>query len=58
LLGMPDLGTKDKVNAAFDEAEKKLPEAERNMLEKLYYDIVVPEAHRDELATSVVFKMK
>jgi hypothetical protein len=58
IVGMPDLGTKDKVNAAFDEAEKKLPEAERNMLEKLYYEIVVPEAHRDNLAVSVVYKAK
>jgi hypothetical protein len=58
ILTMPDLGAKDKVAAAFEEAEKNLPEAERNMIEKLYYDMIVPGSHRDSLSRSVVFKVK
>jgi hypothetical protein len=58
IIGMPNLGAKDKVNAAFDEAEKKLPEVERNIIQKLYEDMVVPGAHRDELSVSVVYKAK
>jgi hypothetical protein len=55
---MPDLGAKDKVDAAFEEAEKKLSEGERDMVEKAYMDMVVPGSHRDSLSTSVVFKLK
>ena len=55
---MPNLAAKDKVNAAFEEAEKMLPEAERNMLDKLYYDIVDSAAHRDSLAVREVYKTK
>jgi len=58
IVAMPDLGTKDKVDKAFDEAEKAIPEVERGMLEKLYLDMVVPNSHRDDLATSVVFRLK
>jgi hypothetical protein len=35
-----------------------MPEAERNMIEKLYLDVVVPGSHRDSLSRSVVFKLK
>lgn len=58
IVTMPDLGTKDKVDKAFDEAEKAIPEAERNILEKLYLDVAMPETHRDDIATSVVIKVK
>jgi len=58
ILTMPDLAAKDKVMAAFEEAEKNMPEAERNMAEKLYYEVTVPGSHRDSLSRSVVFKMK
>ena len=58
IVTMPDLGTKDKVNAAFAAAQEKLPEAERNITEKLYYDMVEPGSHRDSLSVSVVFKSK
>ena len=58
ILTLPDLAARDKVAAAFDEAEKNLPEVERNLLEKLYLDLVVPGAHRDSLTRSVVFKQK
>ena len=58
IVTMPDLGAKDKVNAAFVAAEKAMPEAERNLLEKTYYDIVDYGTHRDSLATSVVFRLK
>jgi hypothetical protein len=58
IVTMPDLGTKDKVAAAFEEADKNMPEAERNMIEKLYLDVVVPGSHRDSLSRSVVFKLK
>ena len=58
IITMPDLGTKDKVNAAFDAAEKAIPEGERKMIDKAYEEAIVPGSHRDSLATSVVFKMK
>jgi len=58
LVVMPDLGTKDKVEAAFEESFQKLPEGERNMMEKLYRELTVPGSHRDELAVSLVFKTK
>jgi len=58
ILTMPGLGAKDKVNAAFAESEKKIPEGERNMIEKVYSDIVVPGSHRDSLAVSQIFKQK
>jgi len=58
IVVMPDLGTKDKVRAAFDESFVKLPEAERNVLEKLFYDMTDIDKHRDTLSTSVVFKSK
>jgi hypothetical protein len=58
IVTMPDLATKDKVNAAFDEADKNIPEAERNMVEKLYLDMVVAGSHRDSLSRSLVFKQK
>lgn len=58
IVSMPNLAAKDKVNAAFAEAEKKIPEAERNMIEKLYVDMVVPGSHRDSLSVSQVYKEK
>jgi hypothetical protein len=58
IVTMPNLGTKDKVNAAFDEAEKKLSDGERDLIEKSYLDIVDASAHRDSLSISVVYKVK
>jgi hypothetical protein len=58
IVSMPDLGTKDKVNAAFEEADKKLSDGERELVQKAYLDTVVPGAHRDSLAIGVVFKEK
>ena len=58
IVTMPSLGAKDKVNAAFDEAEKALPEGERDILDKEYQDVTVAGSHRDSLATSVVFRVK
>lgn len=58
IITMADLGVKDKVNAAFREADKKLPEGERNLAEKMYEGIVEPGSHRDSLAVSVVYKSK
>ena len=58
IVSMPDLGTKDKVNAAFEEAEKKLSEGERDMAEKAYMEMVAPGSHRDSLSTSVLYKAK
>jgi len=58
IVTMPNLAAKDKVNAAFDAAQKKLPEIERNLVEKLYYDIVEPGSHRDSLSVSEVYKAK
>ncbi|MGA2186748.1 MAG: hypothetical protein ABSH47_27365 [Bryobacteraceae bacterium] len=58
IVTMPNLGAKDKVNAAFDEAEKKLSDGERDMAEKAYMDMVVPGSHRDSLSVSVVYKAK
>ena len=55
---MPDLGTKDKVRAAFDESFGKLPGAERTTAEKLYYEMIDFASHRDMLSESVVFKSK
>lgn len=56
VVTMPNLAAKDKVNAAFEEAYKKIPEAERNMIEKLHLDSVVPSSHRDSLSISQVYK--
>jgi hypothetical protein len=58
IVTMPNLGAKDKVNAAFAEAEKKLPDGESDMIEKLTMDMVVPGSHRDSLAISVVYNSK
>ncbi len=58
IVSMPNLGTKDKVNAAFEEADKKLSDGDRDLAEKTYLDIVVPGSHRDSLSTSVIFKEK
>jgi hypothetical protein len=58
IVTMPNLAAKDKVNAAFEEADKNLPEAERNMFQKLYLDVVVPGSHRDSLSISQVYKAK
>lgn len=58
LVLMPDLGAKDKVRAAFDEAYKKLPEAEQKIVEKLEDDMVEAGTHRDSLSTSMVFRRK
>jgi hypothetical protein len=58
IVTMPDLGAKDKVNAAFDAAEKALPEGERDIMDKEYEDLTVPGSHRDSLSTSVVFRVK
>ena len=58
IVSMPNLGAKDKVNAAFEEARKKLAEGEQDLIEKAYQDMVVPGSHRDSLSTSVVFRMK
>jgi hypothetical protein len=58
IVTMPNLGAKDKVNAAFDEADKKLSDGERDMNEKVYLDTVVLGSHRDSLSTSVVYKAK
>ena len=58
IVTMPNLAAKDKVNAAFEEANKNLPEAERNMIQKLYLDVVVPGSHRDSLSISQVYKAK
>jgi DNA-binding Lrp family transcriptional regulator len=55
---MPDLGAKDKVRAAFSEAMKKLPDAEREMLDRMFYEMVDYSTHRDDLAVSVVFRQK
>jgi hypothetical protein len=55
---LPDLGAKDKVRAAFSESWKKLPDGERQMLEKVAFDMADYGSHRDDLALSVVFRQK
>jgi len=55
---LPDLGAKDKVRAAFSEAWKKLPDGERQMLDKVAFDMADYGSHRDDLALSVVFRQK
>jgi DNA-binding Lrp family transcriptional regulator len=55
---LPDLGAKDKVRAAFSEAWKKLPDGERQMLDKVFFDMADYSTHRDDLAVSVVFRQK
>ena len=55
---MPDLGTKDKVRAAEREAYMKLPEAERNMLDRMSEELTEPGSHRDSLSEGVFFKTK
>jgi len=58
IIDMPDLGTKDKVDAAFEATESKIPKEEREKLEKQYNDLIVEGSHRDSLSVSEVFKMK
>lgn len=58
IVTMADLGAKDKVRAAYNQASEKMSESERSLLDKLYDDIVEPGSHRDSLATSVVYKSK
>jgi hypothetical protein len=58
IVMMPDLGIKDKVWTAFVASYKNLPEEERNMVDKMYEDTIVPGSHRDSLSVSVVFKSK
>jgi DNA-binding Lrp family transcriptional regulator len=58
IVEMPDLGTKDKVRAAYGEAMKKLPDGEQKLLESTYFEMVDFSTHRDNLATSVVFRQK
>jgi hypothetical protein len=55
---LPDLGAKDKVQAAFSEAWKKLPDGERDMLDKVFFEMADYGTHRDDLAVSVVFRQK
>jgi hypothetical protein len=55
---LPDLGAKDKVRAAFSEAFKKLPDGERQMIEKVSFEMADYSSHRDDLAVSVVFRQK
>lgn len=55
---LPDLSAKDKVRAAFSEAWKKLPDGERQMLDKVFFDMADYSTHRDDLAVSVVFRQK
>ena len=55
---MPDLGAKDKVRAAFLEASKKLPDGEREVLDKLAFEMTERGRHRDDMAISVVFRQK
>ena len=56
IVTMPDLGTRDKVWAAFEASYKSVLEDERGMVEKLYADTVVPGSHRDSLCVSVVYE--
>jgi hypothetical protein len=58
IVTMTDLGAKDKVNAAFRAANEKVPEAERNLVEKMYDEVTEPGSHRDSLAVSVLYKAK
>ncbi len=58
IVTMPDLGAKDKVEAAFMASYKNLPEAERNTVDKQYEEMIVAGSHRDNLAVSLVFKSK
>ena len=55
---MPDLGAKDKVRTAFVESYKKLPDGEREMLDKVAIDMTEQGSHRDDLALSPVFRQK
>jgi hypothetical protein len=58
IVGMADLGAKDKVQAAFRAASEKTSEDERNLVDKMYEEVVEPGSHRDSLAVSVVYKSK
>ncbi len=58
IVTMPDLGTKDKVRAAFREASNKLTEEERSKIDKQYEELIEPGSHRDSLSVSVVYKTK
>jgi hypothetical protein len=55
---MPELGSIDKVRAAFNEDVKKLPEAEQKMLDRIEDEMTVMSGHRDSLAQSVVYRVK
>jgi hypothetical protein len=58
VTALPDLGAKDKVRTAFVDSYKKLPDGEREMLDKVAFEMTEQGSHRDDLATSVVFRQK
>jgi hypothetical protein len=57
-IEMPDLGSMDKVRAAYAESYKNFPEGENKLLERLYYEMTEEGPHRDSVATSLVYRAK
>jgi len=58
VVTLPDLAAKDKVRAAFAEARKTMADTEREIVDRVFDEMADYSSHRDELAVSVVFRMK
>jgi hypothetical protein len=58
IVALPDLGAKGKVRAAFNAAWQKMPEADREAMEKVYEDTFDRSAHRDFVSQAVIYKQK
>ncbi len=58
IVNLPNLAAKDKVRAAFNAAWEKMPETEREAIDKVYDDTFDASAHRDFLTEALIFKAK
>lgn len=58
VVTLPNLGAKDKVRAAFDAAWEKMPEFERQAVDKVYDETFDHSAHRDFISQALLFKSK
>lgn len=58
IVNMPNLGAKDKVRAALNAAWEKMPEADREAMDKVYEDTFDEKAHRDFISEAVIYRQK
>ena len=58
VITMPNLGTRDKIRAAFNAANEKMKDYEREAIDKIYDDTFDSRAHRDFISQALIFKSK